>query len=238
MTTLFTPGVPAPLPRLIATASGKGGTGKSTLTLALAHVLAQDHGAPVAVLDLDPQASITEFAGLQPSDDPLHAEPQEAHGFVVYRAGRLLHEASDGALIAHVDRALASGRTVLADLAPALSDGGHRAILAHPDALLLLAVKLDAGGLRAARELSQMAEHHGLPFRIVPTFAKRWTIATTTLQNIRSFFGSVVTETAIPEDVKAAEAAAAELPLGRYAPKAKSAQAVRELAEELLGVRV
>lgn len=52
-------------PRVLAVASGKGGTGKTTTALALAHAWA-GRGARVLVLDLDPQGSATAWLGARP----------------------------------------------------------------------------------------------------------------------------------------------------------------------------
>lgn len=221
-------------PPLVAFASGKGGTGKSTLALALAADLVARGGLSVAALDLDPQAGLTDYAGLDPTADPLGADPVSAHGITIFRGGRPLVSASEVQVRALVERASRSGAEVLvADLSPAWGDMPHRVLLSRPGVVLVLAVRLDAGGLRAARELTAVAEQRGIPFRIVPTFAKRWAVSATVLHSLRSFFGGAVLETVIPEDVKASETVSAGLPLTMYAPKSRAAESVRALADEL-----
>lgn len=225
--------------RLVATSSGKGGTGKTTLSLALAHVLAEGNeraegSGRVVLLDLDPQAGLTDYAGQSAADDPLRAEPVEVHGMTLYRSGRALGNATEADLAKHLARASSpAGRTVVADLSPALGDVGHRVVLSRPGTLVLLAVRLDGGGLKAARELTALADAKGVEYRIVPTFAKRWAIAQTVLSSLRAFYGAAVTETVIPEDVKAAECVAAGEPVTLYAPRSRSAVAIRDLVAEL-----
>lgn len=51
--------------RVLAVASGKGGTGKTTTALALAHAYAAA-GARVLVIDADPQGSATAWLGVRP----------------------------------------------------------------------------------------------------------------------------------------------------------------------------
>jgi cellulose biosynthesis protein BcsQ len=230
-----------PLPRIIAVASGKGGTGKSTSALALAHVLAHDHSIRVALLDLDPQASVTEFAGLRPVDNPAQAPPIEAHGITMFPGGRALMHATEAEIGANIDRALSLARVAIVDLSPASGDVGHRAVFARQDVLLLLAVRLDLAGLRAVRELTAMADQRKIPYRVAPMFGKRWSVAIGSagaLPALRGFYGEVVTDTTIPEDVKAAEAAGVRLPVTRYAPKSRAAVGYRALAAELLALGV
>lgn len=217
---------------LVAIASGKGGTGKSTLSLALGHILAAEHAQPVTLLDLDPQASLSDFAGTGPTPEPLSAPPVEGHGVRVYRGGRALAHAPESAISAYLDRAAEAGGILLADMAPGWSDTAHRAVLSAAD-LLLLAAKLDAGGLPAIRELVEIADTNGIPYRIIPTFAKRWVLAREVEETLRSLYGDRVTETVIPEDVKAAEAVAAGMPVTAYTPTSRAAAAVRALAHEL-----
>lgn len=53
--------------RVVAVANQKGGVGKTPTSLALGSGLADD-GASVLLVDLDPQASLTTAAGLEPGD--------------------------------------------------------------------------------------------------------------------------------------------------------------------------
>jgi chromosome partitioning protein len=52
---------------IVSVANQKGGVGKTTTTLALGSALA-DRGQRVLLVDLDPQASLTSAAGLEPDD--------------------------------------------------------------------------------------------------------------------------------------------------------------------------
>lgn len=218
---------------MLAVASGKGGTGKTTLALALGHMLAAAHKVDAALLDLDPQAGLTDYAGLEPSDDPLREEPSTAHGLRVYRGGRPLAHASEREVGRHLERAVAASGLVVADLSPAWGDAAHRVVLARELAGLVLAVRLDGGGLKAAQELAGLAQQRNVPFRIVPTFAKRWAISQTVLKSLRAFYGDRVTTTVVPEESKAAECVAAGEPVTVYAPRSRVAEAVRALTDEL-----
>lgn len=219
--------------RLLAVASAKGGTGKSTLALALGHSLATEHGVGVTLLDLDPQAGLTDYAGFAPTDDPLHAEAVIAHGVTLYRSGRALAFASDAELATHVDRVVAAGRLVVADMSPALSDAAHRAVLARRDTLLLLAIRQDAGGITAAGEIAAVAESKGVPFVVAPTFGKRWKVAELAQAVFRRDYGSRVLA-GVPEDVRAADAPLHRQPVTVVAPRSRVADAVRELAAQLV----
>lgn len=84
---------PKPLPgvaRIIAIASGKGGVGKSSLTMLLAHALAA-RGEKVAVLDADIHGpSIPRMLGLEPTPPALHEglmQPAKRHGIMANSIG-------------------------------------------------------------------------------------------------------------------------------------------------------
>lgn len=214
-------------------ASGKGGTGKTTVTLSIGSVLAE-RGKSVVLLDLDPQAALTEFAGEAPVTNPLKADPVEVHSMVLLRGGRPLAFAAEGDISDHIERAAAIGADyLLADMSPAWSDVPHRAMLSVVD-LLVLVPKLDAGGLPGIRELVEVAAEHGIPHRIVPTFAKRWTLAWEVEASLRNQYGTRVTKSMVPEDVRAAEAVAAGLPISIYAPTSRASEALHALVAELI----
>jgi chromosome partitioning protein len=78
--------------RIIALFNQSGGVGKSTLTMNLGYHLAQRHPNRVLLIDMDPQASLTTFMGLEPEnltktvyeaavgEEPLTIHPEPIHG--------------------------------------------------------------------------------------------------------------------------------------------------------------
>lgn len=78
--------------RIIALFNQSGGVGKTTLTMNLGYHLAQHHPNRVMLIDMDPQASLTTFMGLEPEDlkktvyeaivggEPLPVYPELIHG--------------------------------------------------------------------------------------------------------------------------------------------------------------
>src|SRR5688500_17676769 len=99
--------------RIIAVGSGKGGTGKTTVAAALAFALANEHGRDVALVDLDPQGSLTRFTGHRAVADPLQADPVVVHGMTLYRGGATLAGVSPTALAHHLTRTERPGRTIV-----------------------------------------------------------------------------------------------------------------------------
>ncbi len=64
--------------KIIAVANQKGGVGKTTTTLNLAHALAEDGRNRVLLCDLDPQASLTALLGLE-----VHSLPASIYDLLV-----------------------------------------------------------------------------------------------------------------------------------------------------------
>lgn len=80
--------------RIIAVASGKGGVGKSTVTVGLAHALAAQ-GVPVGILDADIYGpSIPRMLGLKgvPAFEEGKMIPLEAHGIKAMSIGVLIDD--------------------------------------------------------------------------------------------------------------------------------------------------
>jgi chromosome partitioning protein len=85
------------LMKVLAMLSQKGGSGKSTLALHLA-VAAESAGIPVAVVDLDPQASVASWKDLRESETPVVVSAQAS------RLDQVLDTASKhGARLAIID---------------------------------------------------------------------------------------------------------------------------------------
>ena len=219
---------PAPL---VVFASGKGGTSKTTLSLALADVWAET-GARVALVDADPQAGLTTAAGCEPVADPLTAAPVAVHGVALYRGGRPLAGASVAEHRARLEGAQAAADVVLVDCSPALTDAAHTAALACA-ALVVVCARTDAAGLRNVEETVQLATAAGVPVVVVPTFRTGTGLSREAEGFLRGRYGDRVARETFPNDARAAEAAGAGKPVTRTAKRSKAAQAARAIGAEL-----
>ncbi len=219
--------------RIIAVGSGKGGTGKTTVAAALGYALAQEHGRDVALVDFDPQGSLTRFTGQRAVADPLTAEPVHVHGMTLFRGGATLAGVSPTALAAHLGRAAQPGRTVVVDLRPMLDDPGHAVVLGQPNAFLLVVPELNPESIPEARKLAAMAEARGVPFRIVGNKEENRRPVKRALGFLSTGFGSHMSAIVIKRGAAVAEAHERLLPVTAYAPDSPPGQAIRALAEEL-----
>jgi cellulose biosynthesis protein BcsQ len=216
--------------RVVMIASGKGGTGKSTLALALADVWAAA-GYRVALVDADPQAGATTVAGLEPVPDPLTAAPVAVHGLALYPSGRPLALADAHAHASRLQRAAQAAELVVVDLGPALTDAAHTGALSVA-ALMVVAARTDAAGLRNVEEAVSLAASAGVPVAVVPTFATGTGLSRETHAFLRGRYPTC-TEAAVPMDARAADAAGVGRPVTRTARRSRVAQAVHTLAAEL-----
>lgn len=226
--------------RIIALAAGRGGSAKTTLTYAIGDVLHRLRDqADVAIMDLDPQANLTSYAGQDPADEPLTAAPVDVHGLSLYRGGRALAAASLADRAAHVNRALTEGtpdRVVVADLPPALHDPIHRALFERDDVLWVGAIRAEPGSFQSLNELVAMCARAEAPYVLVPTFhlTNRSVIAATSMA-LRSQHAGHVTKTIIPDDSKAKECVLAGTPVTLFAKRSKVATAIVSLVDEIFG---
>lgn len=218
-------------PRVLLVASGKGGTGKSTLALALADVWAES-GLRVALVDADPQAGATTAAGLDPVAEPLTATPAAVHGLMLYPSGRSLALADADAHAARIHRAARSADVVVVDASPALTDAAHAGALAVAS-LVLVAARTDAAGLPSVAETVALADAARVPVLVVPTFTAATGLARESAAFLRGRYAGRCASAAIPQDARAAEAPGAGRPVTRTARRSRVSEAVRALVEEL-----
>lgn len=227
--------------RIVALAAGRGGSAKTTLTFAVGDVLHRLRGiADVALLDLDPQANLTSYAGEDPVGDPLTAESVRVHGMTLYRGGRALASASVPERARFTDRALSEGsteRVVIADLPPALHDPSHRTLFDRDDVLWMGAIRAEPGSFQSLNELVAMCARAQAPYVLVPTFyvTNRSVISATTMA-LRSQHAGHVSRTVIPDDSKAKECVLSAMPVTTFAPKAKVSVSVVALVDEVFGL--
>ena len=227
------PSRPMSLAPVLLFASGKGGTGKSTLALALADWWART-GARVVLVDADPQAGCTTAAGCPPVASALAAlEPVPVHGFTLYPAGRPLASSPVAEQAARLMAARKGADVVLVDCSPALTDAAHLAALPLAS-LVVVCARTDAAGLRNVAETVDVATGAGVAVVVVPTFRTSTGLSREAEAFLRGRYGDAVTVATFPNDARAAEAAGAGVPVPTHAPRSKAAQAAAALREELV----
>jgi cellulose biosynthesis protein BcsQ len=220
--------------RVLAVGSGKGGTGKTTVAAALGFALASEHQRDIALVDFDPQGSLTRFTGQRAVADPLRAAPVTVHGMTLYRGGATLAGVSAAALSAHLERAARPGRTVIVDMRPMLDDVGHAVVLGFPGASLLVVPELNPESIPEARKLAAMAEARGVPFRIVGNKEENRRPVKRALGFLSTGFGSSMSEVVIKRGAAVAEAHERLQPVTAYAPDSPPGAAIRALARQLV----
>lgn len=220
--------------KTIAVLGLKGGTGKTTTSLALAYALADRFKEPFAVLlhDLDSQSSATLACGLEPSPSPLAEPPVEAAGIFHLRCGgRSLAGEPIHAFRRALDEPAEYVYRVL-DVPPSLGPGLFAAI----EVADLVVVPVSPNGLELpslwdAVELVEPGADH-LRVALVRTHPRR-AITEQVREAIEQSLPGRLFRTEVPEDVRVAEAPTHGIPLLQFAPSCRAAVAYRELAREV-----
>lgn len=219
----------------IAVGSGKGGTGKTTIVAGLAFAFANDFERRVAVVDLDPQASLTRVLGARAVKNPLEAAAVDVHGIQLLRGGFALAQASEEELRQQIDRGLAEADLLLVDMRPTLEDAGTRAVLRHPRAFLLVTPLLGPESMPEANKLMALASAANVPYRILGNGFRRRRTATNALQYLRTGHGSALLQTTVPDSADVPEAHERGLPTTAFRPRTNAARsALLAVAEELM----
>ncbi|HEU5103248.1 MAG TPA: ParA family protein [Roseiflexaceae bacterium] len=244
---------------IIATAMQKGGVGKTTTTLALGSELARS-GASVLLIDLDPQASLTQGLGYDPTQiecsiynvllQPSEAEFATLHpsngldvlpatldlaGAELSFAGRfgrelLLREALEP-LHGQYDY-------ILIDSPPSLGLFTVNALTAADVVLVPLQAHVFAlaamdqleSTIRMIAKLNPKLHIGGILITMVD---RRTSVNALIEQEARQRYGDLVFQATIPLNTKIVEAPAVGQSITVYAPDSMGAQAYRALAEEV-----
>ena len=219
---------------MIAVGSGRGGSGKTTVALGLAHALAAGFGRRVALVDLDHQGSLTLYAGARPVADPLSAEPVATHGVSLFRGGEPLAQASAAQLLRHLRRAEVEADDVVVDLPPSLTDPSHAAVLTRPANLLVIVAELEPGSLQPASKLRAMAESAGVAVMVLPNKDNARGVTGGTLMVLQGAFGREMASVSIKDLAAAPESISKRKPVTAYRPKAPISQAIYAVARDLV----
>jgi chromosome partitioning protein len=251
------------LTRIVAIANQKGGVGKTTTALNLGLVLAQ-RGRRVLLVDVDPQASLTGYLGLDPyrterSSYSLLMFPEMTLTRVLRpmrpslalipgsvdlatAAIKMVQEPYPLERLRHV---LRTGRfpfdEVLIDTPPSLSVLSVVSLLAADEVMIPTQCNHGATqGIRAIQDVIKRIRagmgNPDLKLRgVLPTlFDSESAYAQDVLSELRALLPGQVLETMIPYDVNVADAPHKGKAIVEYAPDSPGALAYNKLADEVL----
>jgi chromosome partitioning protein len=248
--------------RVLAIANQKGGVGKSTTALNLAHAFAE-RGLRVLAIDLDPQGHLTLMSKvvperLQRSVYDLLLDPRSSFATIrlspkpgvdllpanIHLAEAELSlarmEARESRLREAVGAALPDYDMALIDCPPNLGLLTVNALTAANGVLVPL--QLEFLALKGLALLMQSVErvnatsNPGLRIEgVLPTMQRGNSAhSREVLDRVREYFGVRVHETVVRASVRFAEAAAGGMSMLEYDPASAGAHAYRRLAEEVL----
>lgn len=245
--------------KIVAFANQKGGVAKTTTTLNMGAAV-QELGRKVLLVDLDPQGNLTVSLGLDPDTVRPSMYDVLTGGVDIEKAiaKREVDVAVSSIDLAAAEIALSSliGRErALTKALFQVVDGYDYIFIDTPPSLGLLTVNaftasnavivpvqceyLSLRGLeQLTRTLELVRENLNPSVRIagiVPTmYDSRLGHDREAVEVLRSKFGEMVCDTAIPKTVKLAEAPMKGESVLKYAPNSQAAEAYRKLAREVL----
>ncbi len=231
--------------KVLTVALLKGGSGKTTTSLAISAVLAEK-GLSVLLVDADPQATATMIFGMKPVAEPWAAEPVELHvkelragSLTLARGGRPLRLAGQEQRNAFLDRLTGIADVMVVDTAPGEIELVNTA-LARSD-LLLIPVEPSPLSLTGMMDVAELASRLQPPplIRSVLTRAHRVRNVTRELMDrVDRLLPGTLCATSIPENARVVDAPDFGIPVTLSHRRCRASEAYRDLVDELLPLLV
>lgn len=215
----------------------KGGLGKTTTAISLAHVIAE-RGYRTLLVDLDPTARATIAVGATPVDDP-RSSPLVHLPWANWLALRPGGWSTDHASVEELLDGLASEQGSLwdiriIDVPPRIGGGLYAGVLSSE---LLIVPLPPAATVEPVLEAIEVAATSARPPRVRTVLSQvvsRWAITSKVREELQAISADSVYGTMIPLDGMAANAPRVCRPVTFTRPKAPASRAFRSLADEVL----
>ncbi|MGQ9525169.1 MAG: ParA family protein [Armatimonadota bacterium] len=250
------------MPLTFAIINQKGGVGKTTTAVNLAACLAEA-GRRVLLVDIDPQGNASSGVGVDRAKlnaciyDVLIGEKEPDDVLVqvgidgldvlpatIDLAGaeiELVSALSRESRLKHaLDKVADRYDYVIIDSPPSLGLLPVNALTAADEVLIPIQCEYYAleGISQLLKTIELVRQHLNPKLRIggvlMTMYDPRTNLANQVIQEVRAHFNDLVYRTVIPRNVRLSEAPSHGLPITRYDPKSRGAQAYQELAREVM----